>query len=177
MYFQNVHENDICVEITFKNTGVGTFNVGGRGETKFSVKFIFILSFYPNPPCSPCLPTSSGARARVEWNARCPCKRRGRELVIYGPEPLARTAKGVRVFEKFAYIIKLRPMLRDSGEWFIRKIYIFSFRGFFFFLLLPLPLDDIFFLRPFWKRISTYIYIYVMQHILVCGICIGSPSP
>lgn len=49
MYFQNLHENNIYVEITFKNTRVGTFNVGGRGKIKFSAKFIFILSFYPPP--------------------------------------------------------------------------------------------------------------------------------
>lgn len=57
----------------------------------------------------------------------CPCKRRGSRWFIVQAFGTLSTSEGGACFQKFAYIIKLRPILRDSREWFVGLVkYFFS---------------------------------------------------
>jgi len=56
----------------------------------------------------------------------CPCKRRGSRWFIVRAFGTLSTSEGDACFRKFAYIIKLRPMLRDSREWFVSLVKYFS---------------------------------------------------
>lgn len=77
----------------------------------------------------------------------CPCKRRGSRWFIAGAFGTLSTSEGGACFRKFAYIIKLRPMLRDSGEWFV------STAKYFFIL----------FSRTTFFHPSLFIYIYYLH--------------
>lgn len=81
----------------------------------------------------------------------CPCKRRGNRWFIVQAFGTLSTSEGGACFRKFAYIIKLRPMLRDSGEWFVSLVKYFFILFFLWrhFFILPQIYLHILYVYPY----------------------------
>lgn len=93
---------------------------------------------------------------RVE---HCRCNRRGSRWFMVRAFGTLSTSEGGACFRKFAYIIKLRPMLRDSREWFVSPAKYFFHPIFFS--------DDIFSSYP------KFIYIYYTSIYICSYITVG----
>lgn len=97
----------------------------------------------------------------LQGGTRCPCKRRGsRWFMVRNLWHAQHQCEGGACFRKFAYVIKLRPMLRDSWEWFVSPTEYFFFH--------PIFLGrHFFFFHPSLNLFTYYVYVlYLYIYIL-----------